>query len=54
MNFDELPQYIHDLDLTCLKSELRQHMLSAQATYLTSVSPIVVWMLWIVFPGLPS
>ena len=53
-DFNELPQNIHHLDLTCFKSELRQHLLSAQAPYLTGVSLTVVWILCMVFPGLTS
>ena len=53
-DFNELSQYIRHLVLTCYKSELCQHLLSAQATYLTGVSLIVVWIFCIVFPGLPS
>ena len=42
-DFNELSQNIRHLVLSCYKSELRQHLLSAQATYLTGVSLIVVW-----------
>ena len=53
-DFNELSQNIRHLVLSCYKSELRQHLLSAQATYLTGVSLIVVWIFCIVFPGLHS
>ena len=56
-DFNELSQNIRHLVLSCYKSELRQHLLSAKATYLTGVSLIVVWIFFffcIVFPGLHS
>ena len=42
-DFNELSQNIRHLVLSCYKSELRQHLLSAQAMYRTGVSLIVVW-----------
>ena len=53
-DFNELSQNIRHLVMSCYKSELRQHLLSAQATYLTGVSLSVVWIFlhcvpWITF-----